>query len=96
MLLRPEERPWGGWKWVGYGAGGALLAGGGVTAWQARSARNDFFASPSAEGQDRVNTLNVRADVLLVAGVATVATTAVLQWVLGDRSDSRAKVRTSR
>jgi hypothetical protein len=96
VLLRPEERPWRGWKWIGYGAGTALVGAGGVFALQARSARHDFFASPSSAGRDRVDRLNTRADVVLGAGLVTLATTAVLQWALGDLGDSRAKVRTAR
>jgi hypothetical protein len=96
VLLRPEERPWRGWKWVGYGAGAALVGTGAVMAVQARSARSDFFAAPSSAGRERVDTLNTRADVFIGAGLLTLATTAVLQWALSDLGDSRAKVRTGR
>jgi outer membrane receptor for ferrienterochelin and colicins len=92
-LLRPQDRPWGGWKWLGYGAGTALLATGGVIGLQARSARDDFDAAPSSAGKDRVDRLNLTADVVLGTAVLTLATTAALHAVLGPRSRSRAQVR---
>ena len=95
-LLRPEDRPWAGWKWLGYGASTALLAAGGVRAYQARSAREDFLARPSSTGKDRVERLNLEADVVLGTAVLTLATTAVLHAVLGPRSRSRAAVQTER
>jgi hypothetical protein len=95
-LRRPEDRPWGGWKWLGYGAGTALLASGGVVAYQARSAHDDFEAMPTSAGKDRVGRLNLTADVLLGTAVVTLVTTAVLHAVLGPRSESHARVRTER
>lgn len=95
-LRRPEDRPWGGWKWLGYGSGTALLAGGTVFAFQARSARNDFEASPSSAGKRDVDRLNLTADVLLGTAVVTLATTAVLHALLGPRSESHASVKTER
>jgi hypothetical protein len=95
-LRRPEDRPWSGWKWLGYGAGTALLATGGVVAYQARSAHNDFDDMPSSAGKARVERLNLTADVLLGTAVVTLATTAVLHAVLGPRSESHARVTTAR
>lgn len=95
-LRRPEDRPWGGWKWLGYGAGAALLGGGTMFALQARSARDDFDASPSSAGKDKVDRLNLTADVLLGTALVTLATTAVLHAILGPRSGSHAAVTTDR
>jgi hypothetical protein len=95
-LRRPEERPWGGWKWLGYGTGAALLASGAVVGFQARAARDDFREAPSTAGKDRVDRLNLTADVLLGAAALTLVTTALLHVVLGPRSDSYASVSTDR
>jgi outer membrane receptor for ferrienterochelin and colicins len=95
-LRRPEDQAWGGWKWLGYGAGAALLGGGTVFAFQARGAHQDFDAHPSSSGKARVDRLNVTADVLLGTALVTLATTAVLHAILGPRSGSHASVTTER
>jgi hypothetical protein len=94
VLRRPEDRPWAGWKWLGYGAGAALVGAGGVVGYQARGAHDDFDASPSTEGKSRVERLNHTADGLLIAGAVTLASTALLHLILGPRSESHASVST--
>jgi outer membrane receptor for ferrienterochelin and colicins len=95
-LVRPRDRAWTGWKWLGYGAGGVLLGVGGAWAIRARVARDEFFASPSTMGMGRVNSLNRVADALLAGGAITLATTALIQALSGPPPGSRAEVRTTR
>jgi hypothetical protein len=95
-LLRPEDRSWAGWKWLGYGTGGVLAACGGAAAALARSARGDFDASPSSSTRERVGRLNVAADVLLAAGVVTLAATALVHVLSAPRARSRATITVAR
>jgi outer membrane receptor for ferrienterochelin and colicins len=95
-LIRADQRAWRGWKWLGYGAGAALLGAGGLVAMSARTAHDDFDRAPSAEGKSRVDRLNRRADLLLAGGVFTVATTALVQLFIGPPARSRAAVTRSR
>ena len=74
-LVDPRDRPWSGWRWLGYGAGGALLASGAIVGLTAKSAKSDFEREPSRASLDRVESRNLIADVLMGAGVLTVGAT---------------------
>ncbi len=76
-LVDPDERPWTGWRWIGYGGGAGLVAAGAVVGGLALAARSDFLdaPNPTAGDHDRVETMNLVADVLLAAGVATLGVT---------------------
>lgn len=74
-LVDPRDKPWGGWRWIGYGAGGALLASGAIVGLTAKSAKSDFEKEPSSEAMDRVESRNLVADVLMGAGVLTLGVT---------------------
>jgi outer membrane receptor for ferrienterochelin and colicins len=78
-LARSTDRHWRGWKWLGYGSGCALLLSGVVVGLQARSARDDFYANPTASQHDRVGRLNIMADVFLASGGVIVLGSAVIQ-----------------
>jgi hypothetical protein len=95
-LIRPEQRHWRGWKWLGYGASAALLAAGSFTALAARSAHDDFDRAPSAEAKRRVDRFNLGADALLAGGALTLVTTALIQVLSGPPPRSRAAVSRSR
>ncbi|HMR09213.1 MAG TPA: PEGA domain-containing protein, partial [Polyangiaceae bacterium] len=62
-LVDPRDRPWPGWRWVGYGAGGALFAAGAVTGLIARGTRSDFEREPSSATLDRLRAQNTAADI---------------------------------
>jgi len=79
-LVDPNDKPWSGWRWLGYGAGGALLATGAVFGLMAKSARSDFERDPSSDSLDAVESRNLTADILMGAGVLTIGAT--LTWDL--------------
>lgn len=92
-LVDPTDRPWSGWRWVGYGTGGALLAAGAVTGLMARGTRADFEREPSSATLDRLHAQNTAADVLMAAGVATIGITALWDLVLsGPAAVSKGRV----
>ena len=96
-LVDPRDRPWPGWRWVGYGAGGALFAAGAVTGLIARGTRSDFENEPSSATLDRLRAQNTAADVLMATGLVTVGVTAVWDLVLsGPRAESNGRVRIER
>jgi TolB-like protein len=73
------SRSWNGPAWITMGAGVALVAGGVVTGFMAKSARDDLVARQNTLGyvdyypdqKDKVHRLALTSDVLTVAGVAT-------------------------
>lgn len=77
QLVDPSTRSWKGWRFVGYGAGGALLGAAGVTGLFALKANSDFDREPSRSGLDNLNRLNTVADVLGVAGLVVAGGTLV-------------------
>lgn len=77
QLIDPSTRSWKGWRFVGYGVGGALLGAGGVTGLFALKANSDFDREPSRSGLDSLNRLNTVADVLGVAGLVVAGGTLV-------------------
>jgi hypothetical protein len=95
-LIRPDQRHWRGWKWLGYGAAGALLASGAAVGMNARGARADFDRAPSADAKSRVDRLNLTADGLLAGGALTALTTALVSVLTGPPPRSRAAVTRSR
>lgn len=93
-LVDPSDRAWPGWRWVGYGTGGALLAGGAVTGLIARGTKSDFDREPSTATLDRLHAQNTTADVLMASGLVVLVATAV--WDLALRSpDPRSSGRVS-
>ena len=97
IRLAPEEkRHWPGWKWLGYGGGGGCLAAGLVVGLFARSAHDDFDANPSAAKSDRVDTLNLTADVLLATGATVLVTTALVRWLWPPAKTSQADIAVQR
>jgi hypothetical protein len=93
VRLAPEPRHvWRGWKWVGYAVGAGALAGGLTVGAVARSSHDDFFANPTASEYQRVNTLNVTADVLLSVGTVALLTTAAFSWFWPPPAKSRVDV----
>lgn len=92
-LVDPRERPWSGWRWVGYGTGATLFAAGAVTGLIARGTRSDFEREPSSATLDRLHAQNTAADVLMAAGVVTVGVTALWDLVLsGPEPASKGRV----
>jgi hypothetical protein len=77
-LVSPDDKPWTGWRWIGYGGGAALLAAGAVVGLTAIGARSDFESEPSSDALDRVKSRNLVADILMGAGVVTLGAT--LTW----------------
>ena len=97
IRLAPEEkRHWPGWKWLGYAGGGGCLAAGLVVGLFARMAHDDFDANPSAAKSDRVDTLNLTADVLLAAGATALVTTALVRWLWPPAKTSQADIAVQR
>ncbi len=82
VQLAPEtKRRWAGWKWVGYGTGGALLLAGAVVGQMAKTAKDDFYETPSVDKRDHWESLNHSADALLISGAVTVTATALAHWL---------------
>lgn len=79
-LLDPHTRPWKGWRYLGYGSGGALLGAAGVAGLLASQASADFDRAPSSERLSRLRRLNLTTDVLLLSGL--VVSTVTLIWDL--------------
>jgi hypothetical protein len=81
-LVDPRDRPWPGWRWVGYGSGAALFAAGAVTGLIANKTRSDVEREPSSAGLDRLDAQNTTADVLMASGLLTLGITAVWELLL--------------
>jgi hypothetical protein len=81
-LVDPRDRPWPGWRWVGYGSGAALFAAGAVTGLIANKTRSDVEREPSSAGLDRLDAQNTTADVLMASGLLTLGITAVWDLLL--------------
>lgn len=94
-LQDPKERAWRGWRYVGYGSGGALLIAGGIVGALALQAKSDFDHEPSKDGLDKLHALNTTSDVLWISGAVIAATTLVLQLVTPEKR-SKATVTFSR
>jgi hypothetical protein len=95
-LVDPSERAWPGWRWVGYGAGGALIAAGAITGATALAARKDFDDEPTREGLDRVQARNLIADVLMASGVVLVGATFTWDMLSGPELASGGTTRLER
>lgn len=76
------------WSWIGYGVGAGLLAGGGVTGAMAlgpaSDVRSKLYTSEADADSDRSKAKNLAlvSDVLLAAGIVTVAATTILTFVV--------------
>lgn len=91
-LVDPDTKPWSGWRWLGYGTGGALLAAGAVVGLMAVSARDDFDKNPSSAGMDEVKSKNTTADILMGAGVLVVGATLTWDILRAPPPESRGSV----
>ncbi|MBI3201290.1 MAG: PEGA domain-containing protein [Myxococcales bacterium] len=95
-LVDPDDRPWAGWRWVGYGAGTALLGAGALFGLSARSAKSDFDDEPSRTALDRVEQRNLVADVLMGAGVLTIGATVTWDLLRAAPPESSGRVSVDR
>ena len=83
-------------SWIGYGAGAAVLVGGGIVGGFALAAAKDggdtnYATKDAAENnRDRANTLAGASDILLSSGVVAVAVTTVATFILPRSSRVRA------
>jgi outer membrane receptor for ferrienterochelin and colicins len=91
-LADPKDRPWTGWRYIGFGTGGALLAAGGIVGAMALDASNDFDDEPSREKLDTIDARNTAADVLLVSGVVVIGATLAWELLRSRPVESSAKV----
>lgn len=91
-LADPSERAWSGWWWLGYGGGAAVFATGAVMGLVASSERSAFFDEPSSDQYDSVKSLSLAADVLMITGLVTLATTLVIDLLSDPPAESRGRV----
>ena len=91
-LVDPNDQPWQGWRWLGYGLGGALLAGGAVSGLLALQAHGDFEQEPSSASLERTDSLNAVADALFISGAVVVSGTLVWDLLTPPPSPSRGAV----
>jgi hypothetical protein len=91
-LVDPDDRLWPGYRFIGYGVGGVLLASGGIVGLSARGAKSDFEQEPSREKLDRVESLNLTADILMAAGVVVLGATLTWDLLRSPDPSSRGKV----
>ena len=84
-LAAPEERMWSGWRWIGYGGGGAVLAAGIVLGVLALVHNNDFYeaADPTRDQLDRIRSEALAADILMGVGILTLGVTLICDLILG-------------
>jgi len=73
-------------RWAGYVSGAALLLAGGATGIAARVERDHFYDEPSRGRYDRVDRMNIAADVLM--GTGAVLGIATLVWHLVSKDPS--------
>ena len=92
QLADPADQPWTGWRYVGFGTGGALLIAGGIVGAMALQASNDFDEEPSRERLDTIDARNTAADVLLVSGAVVIGATVVWELLRARPAESSAKV----
>ena len=97
-LVDPDDRPWSGWRWLGYGSGAALVVAGAVVGVLALSARSSFFddPNPTAADHDRIETLNLAADLLMGGGIVVLATTLVIDLASAPAATSSGTVELGR
>lgn len=91
-LVDPQSRTWGGWSYVGYGLGGALLATGAIVGLRARSLKSDFEREPSRETLDSVRSHNLAADILFASGIVVAGATVVWDVTRAPAAQSSGKV----
>ena len=91
-LVDPDDRSWGGWRWIGYGSGAALLVAGGIVGLLALSEHDAFFENPTRDQLDQVETLSLTADILIIAGAVTAVTTFLIDLFSGPALSSRGSV----
>lgn len=97
-LVDPSDRPWDGWRWIGYGSGAAAVVAGVVVGIVAAGQRSAFFddPNPTAADHDRVQTLNLTADLLMGGGVVVLGTTFILDLLSAPAPESTGTVEIGR
>ena len=95
-LADPSAGPWPGFRWLGYGLAGGLLATGGVVGLTALDAKSDFDEVPSSAGKERVERLNLTADVLFLSGAVVGIGTLVWDLVRPSPPRSEGRITVSR
>jgi len=95
-LADPEDASWDGWLWLGYGVGGALLGTGTSLGIVAVSERESFLEVASRRQLDRVDALNLSADVLIFTGVGMLAATLLYHLLRPGAPASEGRVRVER
>ena len=79
-LVDPTERTWPGYRYLGYGLGGALFLTGAGFGLSALGEKSSFDEEPSSDKLDALDRKNLTADVLL--GTGLLITGATLVWDL--------------
>jgi hypothetical protein len=100
MLADPDDTTWGGWSWLGYVGGSALVVTGAVLGYLAATASGQFYdwpvrpASdpPTHDEIDTVHRLSLMADVLSGAGLLTLVVTVIWDLLRPDDPVSHARV----
>ena len=91
-LVGDEDRAAPGWRWLGLGGGGALFLAGTTVGLLAVSEHASFEQEPTRASYDRLGSLNVAADVLMLAGAVIAGTTLVLDLASGPALVSEGQV----
>jgi hypothetical protein len=91
-LVPPAPPPSPIWKWLGYGGGGLLFGVGAAVGGVALTQNSSFYEDPTRAKYDRVNHLNVTADVLMGAGLTALVATGLFQLLAAEPPRSRAAV----
>lgn len=87
-LVDPRDRPWPGYRWLGYGVAAALGATGTVTGIMALGANADLKSDPTRDGLERRDRLNVTTDVLLLSALVVAGGTLVWDLFTPNRQSS--------
>jgi hypothetical protein len=97
-LADPDDRMWNGWRWIGYGGGGAILLAGAALGVMALVHRNAFYESdnPTRDDFDRVGSEALAADILIGVGALSLALTMIFDLIYGRTPESTATVETER
>jgi hypothetical protein len=91
-LVPPVPPPSPLWKWLGYAGGGVLFAVGATLGGLALTEHSSFTEDPSRAKYDRVNSLNVTADVLMGTGLVALAATGAYHLLAKEPPRSRGLV----
>ncbi|MFT3713203.1 MAG: PEGA domain-containing protein [Archangium sp.] len=92
QLVLPGGGKWRPLRWVGYGVGAGAVIAGAIVGLSAIVNRESFFARPNVGAYQTVLTENVTADVLLLSGLVTIATTLVLDQFVWPTPHTSARI----